>query len=93
MPRVVPCYRTWNRPKLDKDGNAVPGGGTEPVVERKMMLEPDANEAVRNGRGEWSKQEPKGVHIYDLDSPYVLTESETRAEKLDDRRGGTKFKT
>jgi hypothetical protein len=84
MPRVVPCWRTYQ-----KD---IPGklGTKETVVEKLMMLEPDANEAVRNGKGEWSRQEPKGgIAVTELESRVMTAESETRPEKVKDRRGFT----
>lgn len=84
MPRVVPCWRSYNRPKTDKDGKTV----MEPVVEKLMMLEPDADEAVRNGKGEWSRTAPKdeNVRVTELESRAMPVDTETRSEVQKKRR-------
>lgn len=75
MPRVVPCYRT----RKDHTGKT--------IVEKLMMWEPGANEAVKNGKGEWSRQEPKGgVAVTELESKAMPVESETR--RAEARRNG-----
>lgn len=71
MPNIVACWRTYK----DEKG--------ETVIEKHMMYAVDAAEAVRNGKGEWSRKEPAKPEapIVDAVGPLTPIDSETRPEK------------